>query len=95
MGMFFWMKKDTQVNQVYGVLPFSRHGLTTLRMALPWFMSALVALLVLQVQPFYNLPLAQSILLSLIMGLSAPLLALAMAVLARNKIPGLERVQKF
>jgi len=87
--MVFIEEKDTQVARIYGVAPISRWSFTILRLTLPLLIASLFTLITLLWQPFFQLGLTKSLLISLLTGLLAPILALTISALSKNKMEGM------
>ena len=79
-------EKDTNVAIVYGILPVSKFWFVVFRLIPPFVLATLATVLLLLVEPFYELPLASSFVYSALAGLVAPLLILFTAITAKNKI---------
>jgi len=82
-------EKDTQVAKVYGVLPVSKFWFVNFRLIAPFLLSTLATFLVLVVEPFFGIPLVLNLFYSAIVGLVAPLMALFVATMSKNKIEGM------
>ena len=50
-------EKDTEVAKVYGVLPVSKSGFIAFRLMIPFLLSTIFTITILEMQPFYNFPL--------------------------------------
>jgi len=82
-------EKDIGVAMVYGVLPVSKTGFVASRMVIPCVLSTIMTLALLIVQPFFAFAVASMVLLSILCGLLAPLLAIVVTVLSKNKMEGM------
>ena len=82
-------EKDTQVAKVYGVLPISKFWFVIFRLIAPFLFSAVATFLLLLVEPFYGISLSLNLIYSLLTGLVAPMMALFVAMMAKNKIEGM------
>ena len=82
-------EKDIEVAKVYGVLPVSQTGYVLSRMLIPFCISALMTFALLLVQPFYSFAILPMILLSILCGLMAPVFALFVTILSKNKMEGM------
>jgi fluoroquinolone transport system permease protein len=82
-------EKDMQVAKVYGVLPVSKTGFIVTRMFLPFLLSSVLTFLLLLVQPFHIISICLNVLLSMLCGLFAPLMAIFVSILSKNKMEGL------
>ncbi|MBT8219486.1 MAG: hypothetical protein KJP00_06665 [Bacteroidia bacterium] len=82
-------EKDIHVARVYGILPISKGMFIISRMVLPFLISCLVTVVIFQFQSFYSISIIDNILLSMLCGLLAPVLALLVTVLSKNKMEGL------
>lgn len=82
-------EKEQEVSKVYGVMPISRISFTLFRMLIPVIITILLTWLILILQPFYDIPLAYSLLFSLIAGLVVPPYVLLVAVMSKNKMEGM------
>jgi len=82
-------EKDNGVAKVYGVLPVSKTGFVASRMVIPFVLSTLMTLALLVVQPFYAFAMMPMVLLSILCGLIAPLLAIVVTILSKNKMEGM------
>lgn len=88
-AMVFIEEKETAVASVYGVLPVSKKGFVLMRLLLGVVISISMAWLVLVVQPFYKFSVIQGLGISFLAGLIAPMLALLVALLSKNKMEGM------
>jgi len=79
-------EKDTNVAKVYGILPVSKVWFVVFRLIPPFVLAALTTFLLLLVEPFYGLPVIQSLVYSILIGLLVPLMILFVAIPANNKI---------
>ncbi len=82
-------EKDTQVAKVYGILPISKFWFVIFRLIAPFLFSAIATFLLLLVEPFYGISLGMNFIYSALTGLVAPMMALFVAMMAKNKIEGM------
>ena len=82
-------EKDMSVAKVYGVLPILKTGFVITRMVFPFVISSIFTFLLLVIQPFHDISIGFNILLSILCGLFAPLLAVFVSILSKNKMEGL------
>ncbi|RMG61225.1 MAG: hypothetical protein D6722_19945, partial [Bacteroidetes bacterium] len=94
-GMVLIDEKDTGVARVYGVLPVAKEAFVLGRLCVPFLIAVLFTWLMLLAQPFYALPAAESLLLSVVVGLMAPVYVLGLSILSKNKMMGLTWVKLF
>lgn len=89
-SVVFLDERDTEVAKVYSILPISKNKLLLGRLLLPYTLSALSTFVVLLAQPFYT-PHSwiMWLLYSLLFAFLAPIMALAVASLANNKMEGM------
>jgi fluoroquinolone transport system permease protein len=89
-SMVFLDERDTEVAKVYSILPISKNKLLLGRLLLPYVLSVLSTFVVLLVQPFFT---AYSwgvfLLFAILYAFLGPLMALAVATLANNKMEGM------
>lgn len=89
-SMVFLDERDTEVAKVYSILPISKNKLLLGRLLLPYVLSALSTFVVLLVQPFYtNYSWGMWLVYALLFAFLAPIMALAVASLANNKMEGM------
>lgn len=88
-------EKDTEVSKVYGVLPISKTGFISFRLLIPFLLSTIFTWLILTVQPFYQFAFLSKLVVSVLAGLIAPLVALAVTVLSKNKMAGMTWYKLF
>jgi fluoroquinolone transport system permease protein len=89
-SIVFLDEKDSEVAKVYGILPISKNKLLLGRLLLPYVLSALSTFVVLLAQPFFTgYSWAMWGLFSLLFAFMAPIMALAVASLAGNKMEGM------
>lgn len=88
-GMVLIHEKDIQVAKVYGIMPVSKVGFIVSRLLIPLAISTALTFLLIQLQPFYTFPIFPSLLLALLCGLLAPLLALTISIVSKNKMEGM------
>lgn len=82
-------EKDMEVAKVYGVLPVSQTGYIISRLIIPFLISTLMTLLLMLVQPFYKFEIIPMVFLSMLCGLMAPVMALLVSILSKNKMEGM------
>ena len=82
-------EKDTNVAKVYGILPVSKFWFVIFRLVAPFLLSTLATFLLLFAQPFYELTIFSNLYYSTLSGLVAPIMALFVATVSRNKIEGM------
>ena len=82
-------EKDMQIAKIYGVLPVSKTGFVSARMFIPFFISSILTFALLRIQPFYSISTGLNFLLSVLCGLLAPLMAILVSILSKNKMEGL------
>lgn len=82
-------EKDTKVAKVYGVLPVSNFWFVISRLVAPFAFSTFGTFLMLLVEPFYGLSIVENLVYSALAGLVAPVMALFVATVAKNKIEGM------
>lgn len=87
--MVFIEEKDTQVARIYGVLPVSQVKFTLLRLLIPFSVATLFTTVLLLIQPFYQLSFLACLLVSMLASLLAPVIALSISALAKNKMEGM------
>ena len=88
-------EKETGVSKVYGVLPVEQKQFTLLRFFIPFVISVLMILLLLMIQPFYELSFWKSGLLSFLGGMIVPVYILGVTMMSKNRLEGLIWVKAF
>ena len=89
-SVVFLDERDTEVAKIYGILPISKEGFILSRMLLPFVLSTLTTFIILLAQPLYpELSVTGNFVFSTLFGLLAPIMALAVASLANNKMEGM------
>lgn len=88
-SVVFLDERDTEVAKMYGILPISKSGFLLNRLLAPYLLSTVTTFLILMLQPLYPLTALTTLIFSGLFGLLAPILALAVAGLANNKIEGM------
>jgi len=88
-------EKDTEVAKVYGILPVSKTGFISFRLLIPFLLSTIFTLIILESQPFYHFPFYSSFLIAVLAGLIAPMFALVVTVLSKNKMAGMTWYKLF
>lgn len=88
-------EKDTEVAKVYGILPISKSGFITFRLLIPFALSTIFTWIILETQPFYEFPFYSGLIIALLAGLVAPLFALFVTVLSKNKMAGMTWFKLF
>ena len=88
-------EKDTEVSKVYGILPVSKTGFISFRLLIPFLLSTIFTWIILESQPFYEIPVLSSFFVSVLAGLIAPLFALVVTVLSKNKMAGMTWYKLF
>lgn len=94
-SMIFIDEKDTQVARVYGVLPVSKTFHLIARLTIPFAVATLFTWMILQFQPFYELPFLANLLVAMLAALLAPFIAVGVAVVSRNKVEGMTWLKVF
>lgn len=79
-------EKDTDVARIYGILPVSKFWFVVFRLIPPFLLATLATFLLLLVEPFFDLSTVAILVYSTLAGLAAPLMALCVTLIARNKI---------
>lgn len=87
--MVFIDEKDLSVAKIYGVLPVSKYGLVLIRLTFPFLMSLAMTFVILSTQSFYHFDSLVAFLFSFLAALVAPLFALAISILSKNKMAGM------
>lgn len=88
-SIVFLDERDTEVSKMYGILPISKSGFLLNRLLAPYLLSTITTFIILMLQPLYVLPALGAFVFAALFGLLAPILALAVAGLANNKIEGM------
>lgn len=88
-SMVFIDEKDLQVSKVYGVLPVSKLGFVLSRLILPFVFAVVATFILLYFQPFMAIPVVHSFGIAVLAGLIAPIMALAVSILSKNKMEGM------
>ncbi len=83
--MVFIDEKDLHVSKVYGVLPVSKMGFVLSRLWVPFLLAIVITFALLYLQPFFEIPIFHSLGLSVLSGLIAPILALTVSIMSKNK----------
>ncbi len=92
-GFLFLEEKDEQVDGVIHILPISPLRLLMSRLGMGYAISVLANFLILYVGGIVQLSAVLSFLLAMHFGLIAPLLALWLGVMAKNKIEGMAQMK--
>lgn len=82
-------EKDIHVAKIYGVLPISKGKFVALRLIIPFIVSSLITFFLFEFQEFYSISLGHNLLLSMLCGLLAPMMALVVTIISKNKMEGL------
>lgn len=88
-SVVFLDERDTEVAKMYGILPISKKGFITNRLIMPYILSTATTFVILLLQPLYSLKILGTFIFAALFGLLAPVLALAVASLANNKMEGM------
>ncbi|MGH1337428.1 MAG: hypothetical protein ACRBFS_14995 [Aureispira sp.] len=89
-SIVFLDERDTEVAKVYSILPISKNKLLVSRLLLPYLLSTLSTFIVLLTQPFFTgYSWGMWLIYSLLFAFLAPIMALAVASLAGNKMEGM------
>ncbi|BDS11124.1 hypothetical protein [Aureispira anguillae] len=88
-SIVFLDERDTEVAKMYGILPISKSGFIVNRLVTPYGLSTLTTFVILLLQPLYSLTIVGTFIFAALFGLLAPVLALAVASLANNKMEGM------
>lgn len=92
-GFLFLEEKEENLWQVLRVLPISSFKLVLSRLALGLFISSLVNFAIIRFGNIVHLNVLKEILLAIHFSLAAPLIALSIASLAKNRIEGLAQMK--
>lgn len=87
--MVFIDEKDTQVSKMYGVLPVYKPSFILFRLLIPFLMSTFMTFVLLYWQPFFDVSFISALIFALLAGLVAPLFALSISILSKNKMTGM------
>lgn len=82
-------EKETDVAKVYGVIPLSKPEYIISRFLIPYFFTVFLNIVLLLVQPFYEIGIGINVLISLLAAAIVPLYALAINSIVRNRMQGM------
>ncbi|MDO5970268.1 ABC transporter permease [Flavivirga aquimarina] len=88
-------EKETDVAKVYGVIPFSKTEYLISRFLIPFFFTVLLNVILLFVQPFYEIGILVNILVSLLAAAVVPLYAMAINSIVQNRMQGMVYIKAF
>lgn len=88
-------EKETGVSKVYGVVPVEHSQFTLLRFVIPFVITVLMILILLMIQPFYDLSFVKILLLSFLGGLIVPVYILGVTMMSKNRLEGMIWVKAF
>lgn len=94
-SMIWIEEKETDVAKVYGILPVSKTTFMLFRLLIPYLITTLLNLVLLLIQPFFNLPLDKIIGISMLAALIVPIYALGINSLVKNRMEGMVYVKVF
>jgi fluoroquinolone transport system permease protein len=82
-------EKDTNVAKVYGVLPVSKFWFVLFRIIPAFLFASISTILLLFAQTYYPLSFTIVVIYSGLVGLIAPMMALFVAIMSKNKLEGM------
>ncbi len=88
-------EKETNVAKTYGVVPVSKPGFLFSRLLFPYLFTVCMNVVLLYVQPYYEIDGMSIVLISLLVALVVPLYVLAINSIVDNRIQGLVYIKVF
>jgi len=82
-------EKEQEVSKVYGIMPISRIAFSLSRLLISVLITIVLTALILQIQPFYEISILQSLLFGAMAGLVVPAYVLSVALMSKNKMEGM------
>ena len=82
-------EKETEVAKIYGILPISKFWFIIFRIIIPVVITALLAWLIIMIQPFYNLPALPVFAFSILAGLIVPAYIIGIVNMCKNRMEGM------
>ncbi|MCB0632210.1 MAG: hypothetical protein KDD15_20860 [Lewinella sp.] len=88
-------EKETEVAKAYGIVPLSNLEYILSRFLFPYLFTVLLNVVLLLVQPFYDIGLGENLLLASLTALIVPVYALAINSIVQNRMQGMVWVKAF
>lgn len=94
-SLLFIEEKETQTAKVYGILPISKNRLIFARLFIPYVLTVLFNLFLINFQNFICLSTTYNLIISLLAALIVPIYALLLSSFAKNRLEGMVYIKLF
>lgn len=88
-------EKETQVAQMYGIIPLSRITFLLSRLLIPYSITVLLNVILLIIQPFISVGFLSNLAISLITALIVPAYVLGINSIVKNRMEGMIYIKAF
>ncbi|GAA4834418.1 hypothetical protein GCM10023331_19590 [Algivirga pacifica] len=88
-------EKETNVAPIYGVVPLKKWEYLLSRFLIPYLFTALLNIILFEVQPFYTIHWIDGVGLSLLTALIVPVYALSVNAIVKNRMEGMVYIKAF
>ncbi|MEQ9305089.1 MAG: hypothetical protein RJQ14_14370 [Marinoscillum sp.] len=88
-------EKETEISKVYGVVPLSHSEYLISRFIIPFFFTVLLNVVLLSVQPFYQINWIDNAVISILAALVVPVYVLGINTIVKNRMQGMVYIKAF
>lgn len=88
-------EKESDVARIYGVVPLTKLQYLISRFVIPYLFTALLNIVLFIVQPFYNIGLADNLVISFYIALVVPVYVLGINSFVQNRMQGMVYIKAF
>lgn len=88
-------EKETEIAKVYGVVPLSHSEYLISRFIIPFFFTVLLNVVLLLVQPFYQINWIDNAVISILAALVVPVYVLGINTIVKNRMQGMVYIKAF
>lgn len=88
-------EKETDVAKAYGIVPLSRLHYIVSRFLIPYIVTVVLNVILLEVQPFYEIGLGENLIISLLAAMVVPVYVLGINAIVENRMQGMVYVKAF
>ena len=94
-SLVFVDEKETEVNKVYGIVPLNSFEFLASRLTIPFLFTVLLNLVLLALQPFFQIGFLENLVISFVSALVVPVYVLGINIFARNRMQALVYIKVF
>jgi fluoroquinolone transport system permease protein len=88
-------EKETDVAKVYGIVPLTKSQFILSRMLIPFLFTTMLNVLLLAIQPFYQIGFGDNLIISFLAAMVVPVYVLAINSIVKNRMQGMVYIKAF